>query len=151
MSQDFTKDLIWAELEKYAKKQIDSGLSNDEIQAKIEAIGTGKVVTTVIEQISNDCISSIYENMYERVMAERNKTAKFIIHNEQLWQSGFVTSEMMYLIVIESAEAYCKIFDELTEWPKTGTTISLYCVERTSWSCMPGIFRNIVFAEIWIC
>ena len=115
MSQDFTKDLIWAELEEYAKKQIDSGLSNDEIQAIIEAIGTGKIATTVIEQISNDCISSIYRNMYERVMIERNKTAKFIIHNEQLWQSGFVTSEMMYLIVVESAEAYCKIFDELTD------------------------------------
>ena len=71
MSQDFTRNLIWSALENYVQEQIDSGSSQDEIQTKVDELDVQKLTIETVEQIAKDCISSIQENMYERVLEDR--------------------------------------------------------------------------------
>lgn len=118
MSQDFTRNLIWSALENYVQDQIDSGLSQEEIQTKVDELDVQKLTIETVEQIAKDCISSIQENMYERVLEERANATQFMAHNEQIWQKGFSSSEMLYIIVIETVEPYCEIFDELSDEKK---------------------------------
>jgi hypothetical protein len=115
VSQDFTKDLIWSVLRNFVEEQIQAGLSIEEIEAQL---ADGRVETasiTVAEKIVQDCLTSIHANMYEAIMRERSNDAQFMVHNEQIWQAGFATSDMMYLMVLEADESYSRLFDELSD------------------------------------
>lgn len=118
MSQDFTKNLFFSALKDHIAEQSANGLPIEEITSKIDDQKIESAYSALIEQMTKDCISSLHDNLYERVLQERANTARFMVHNEQLWQKGFVTSEMMYLIVLEAAEDYRKIFDELPDEQK---------------------------------
>lgn len=100
------------------QEQIDSGSSQDEIQTKVDELDVQKLTIETVEQIAKDCISSIQENMYERVLEERANATQFMAHNEQIWQKGFCSSEMLYIIVTEAVHPYCEIFDELLDEKK---------------------------------
>lgn len=118
MSQDFTKDLFFSALEEHIAEQHAEGLTDEEILSKMDDQKIENAYSTLIEQMMKDCISSLHNNLYERVLRERANNARFVVHNEQLWQKGFVASEMMYLIVLEAAEDYRKIFNELPDEQK---------------------------------
>jgi hypothetical protein len=115
VSQDFTKDLIWSTLRNYIKKQIQAGLSIEEIESQLTDGRVETATVTVVEKIVQDCLADIHANMYEAIMQEQRNAAQFMVHNEQIWQSGFVASDMMYLMVLEAAESYSKLFDELSD------------------------------------
>ena len=113
MSHDNTKDLFFEAIKSYYKEQRSKGLTEDEI---IDSLDDEKIKTSyisMVKQMTKDSVSMLQNDMYERVLQERSNNAQFMIHNEQIWQKGFVASEMLYLIVIEAAEDYRKIFDDL--------------------------------------
>ena len=113
MSHDHTKNLFFEAIESYCKEQRSKGLTEDEI---IDSLDDEKIKTSyisMVKRMTEDSVSMLQNSMYERVLQERGNNAQFIIHNEQIWQRGFVASEMMYLIVIEAAEDYREIFDNL--------------------------------------
>jgi hypothetical protein len=118
VSQDFTKDLIWSALRNFVKEQIQAGVSVEEIEAQLTDGRVETATVTVAEKIVQDCLTGIHDNMYEAIMWERSNAAQFMVHNEQLWQPGFAASDMMYLMVLEAAEAYSKLFDELPDEQK---------------------------------
>ena len=118
MSQDFTKDLIYNALEEHFAEQHANGLTDEEILSKLDGRRMKKICSTVIKLMAKDCISDLHDNLYERVFQARANNAQFIVHNEQIWQKGFVASEMMYLIVLDAAESYKGIFNELPDEQK---------------------------------
>ena len=118
MSQDYTEDLIYNALKEHFAEQRAKGLTGEEILSKLDDQKIERVYSAVIEQMTKDCISDLHDNLYERVLRKRTEDARFMVHNEQIWQKGFVASEMMYLIVMDAAEDYRMIFDELSDEQK---------------------------------
>ena len=115
MSQDFTNDLFLSALRDHINEQHSKGVTDEEIFSKLDDRKIERIYSALIEQMTKDCISDLHDNLYERVLRERANNAQFIVHNEQIWQKGFVASEMMYLIVLDAAESYKEIFNELPD------------------------------------
>lgn len=115
MSQDFTHDLFLGALRDHINEQHVKGVTDKEILSKLNDRKIEQIYSTLIEQMAKDCISDLHDNLYERVLQERANNARFMVHNEQIWQKGFVASEMMYLIVLDAAESYKEIFNELPD------------------------------------
>ena len=113
MSQDFTKDLFYGAVEDFINEQISKGVTDEEISSILDDQRIAASYLSLVEQMAKDCISNLHDNLYERVLQERSNNAQFLVHNEQIWQKGFVASEMMYIIVTEAIEDYRKIFDEM--------------------------------------
>ena len=53
------------------------------------------------------------DNMYEEVMRFRADEQEFIARQEQKWYRAFVASETLYIMVMQTAEAYCGYTAEL--------------------------------------
>ena len=115
MSQDFTNDLFLSALRDHINEQHSKGMTDEEILSKLDDRKIERIYSTLIEQMTKDCISDLHDNLYERVLQERANNAQFMVHNEQIWQKGFVASEMMYLIVLDAAESYKEIFNEFPD------------------------------------
>lgn len=118
MSQDFTNDLFLSALKDYVTEQHAKGVTDEEILSKLDDRRIQSIYSTLIEQMTKDCISDLHDNLYERVLQERVNNAQFMVHNEKIWQKGFVASEMMYLIVLDSVESYKEIFNGLPDKEK---------------------------------
>ena len=118
MSQDFTKDLFFSALKEHIEEQHAEGKTGEEILSKMDEQKIENAYSALIEQMTKDCIATLHDSLYERVLQGRANNAHFVVHNEQIWQKCFVASEMMYLIVLEAAEDYRKIFNELPDEQK---------------------------------
>lgn len=94
----------------HAEGKTDSEISENLTDEKIQ-----NALSALIDDMSANVVKSIENTMFERVFEERAKAAAFMAHNEQIWFKGFVTSEAMYLMVIEAAEEYCSIVSEFSE------------------------------------
>lgn len=114
MSQDFTNDLIFQALEAQRAQE----LADEKICSKMDGQKIEHIRSLLIEQMAKDCVSDLCGNLCERVLQERAENARFMANNEQIWGDGFLVSEMMYLIVLDAAEAYRGIFSELPDEQK---------------------------------
>lgn len=125
MSQDFTHDLFLDALKDHINEQHIKGVTDKEILSKLNDRKIEQIYSTLIEQMAKDCTSDLHDNLYERVLQERANNAQFMVHNEQIWQKWFVASEMMYLIVLDAAESYKEIFNELPDDKKQKFNIDI--------------------------
>lgn len=102
MSNDFTMDLMNSVLQERMNELKADGLSDREIVDKVSELKIESAFTKVTEVMASDTVDTMENTMYERVLKERSNTEQFVIHNNQIWQKGFVASEAMYIFALEA-------------------------------------------------
>lgn len=115
MANDFTMNLLNSVLQQRMEELRANGLSDSEIINKISELEIENALMKVSEVMASDTVSLMESTMYERVLEERANTEQFIAHNSQIWENGFVVSEIMYLIALEAGSeinAYAKTLAE---------------------------------------
>lgn len=97
--------IVWDALKARADELAQQGLSNEEIEKRLSELDFTKIVSQLTEEMASDYVDFFEKSMYEMVLEERAMSAEFIARNEQIWSKGFVASEVMYLITVESADS----------------------------------------------
>lgn len=126
MSQDFVGDLLGNAIQEYINERAiqlsDDGVPLEKVQEKIaeeiEKKDIPDIAQRLIEQISDDCILSIYNIMESNLDIELEREKHFLDHNHQLWSRGFDMSLTMYLIVLEASKDYREFFEGLPDSEK---------------------------------
>lgn len=111
-SNDFTITLINNSLKELYEEWKSEGLSDDEILLRVTDTKLENAIDKVTDEISSDCVEWLSNNMYDQLIDDRAYSTEFIARNERLWNRGFLASEAMYMITIESARAYSNIIAE---------------------------------------
>jgi hypothetical protein len=106
MANDFITSVIIKELKKAVEKSRKQGMSENEIQAKIESIDMGEILEKVVGLSSKNCVEYFRKTMFEKVLEERAITNEFLARHDQIWGKAFVTSEAMYVIACETGEMF---------------------------------------------
>lgn len=113
MAEDFIKDVVEKALQEVVTKKIESGASEKEINELIRSDAISKVFSELIKQASDDSIVLIEQIMYEKVLEERAYADEFLARQNQKWGKAFVTSDAIYICILESAESYTKYVKEV--------------------------------------
>lgn len=110
MTNDSIIELVENAIKNYVISLKEHGTPDDKIIEIIKNIDYPKVIKTatdsVIEELVKESLNRMKSQMYERVVVERANTARFLAHNEQIWEKGFVASEAMYTYILEMAQEY---------------------------------------------
>lgn len=112
VSEDFTMTLLNDSMKELYEEWKAEGLSDDEIILRVTDTKLENAIEKVTDAISSDCIEWLSNNMYDQLIDDRAYSAEFIARNERLWNRGFLASEAMYMITIESAQAYSDMIAE---------------------------------------
>ena len=115
MSKDYTMDLFNTSFVREIKKLREKGVSDEKIVDIIQSADFSKPLLEIVQKKSEDNVDYFEKTMYERVLEERAISAQFMAHNEQIWGKGFVASEAMYILAIESAQLYGEYLDAQPE------------------------------------
>lgn len=60
----------------------------------------------IIDNVASKAVDTIESIMYEKVLEERAYSSEFLARQEQKWGKAFVSSEALYLCILESTEHY---------------------------------------------
>lgn len=112
MAEDYTLKLITDIIRNLYSQWKANGLSDDEIILRTTDTKLESAFEELTDKISEYSIDWLMCNMHEWVKDNRARTNGFMTRNEQLWNKGFIASEAMYLIVLESTQAYSDIVSE---------------------------------------
>lgn len=116
--QDFVRSIFTSALNNCISEGLSSGLSENEIISKLNDQKIQNSFTTLIDNITDECISNVHNDLYECILQRRRNDEHFRAHNKQIWEKGFITSEMMYHIVTDAAGDYQNYFGDLPEEQK---------------------------------
>lgn len=108
MAEDFIREVFEKAISEVIIEKIENGASGEEIEEIIHSDTISKALSELIKQASDDSVDFIEKIMYEKVLEERAYADEFLARQNQKWGKAFVTSEAMYICVLESAEAYTK-------------------------------------------
>lgn len=121
MSRDKTSTFLKDTFLEIIKKRLEEAESVEEakeITKKLEKIDLGHLFKEMFLKMADDTTQFLKNTMYEEVMAFRAEEEEFIVRQEQKWYRGFVASEAMYIIVLESAEDYVNYVNTLSNKKK---------------------------------
>lgn len=113
MAEDFIRDIVENVLQEIVNEKIESGASEEEIKEIACPDTISKAVSKLVEQSSDDSAAFIENIMYEKVLEERAYADEFLARQNQKWGKAFVTSDVMYICILESAESYTKYVQEV--------------------------------------
>ncbi len=113
MAKDFMHDIMEQVIEEIVAEEKNKGSSQEKIEEKLSSDTILKAYKKLIEQASDDSLETIENMMYEKVLEERACADMFLARQNQKWGKAFVTSDMLYLCVLESAELYTEYVKEL--------------------------------------
>lgn len=85
---------------------------------RFENADFSEAYNTLIKDLSGQSVESSKRIMYENVLYFRNEQAEILASINQKWSNAFVTSEAMYMIALESVEAYSQYVAEMDEVEK---------------------------------
>ncbi len=106
-------DILNKAFEEHINKLKKQGVSDEEVLVREREFDFTEVLETMIQTATDNTVQFFQSTMYERVMEERATIDEFIAHQDQIWGKGFVASEAMYIIAVESAEAYGEYLADL--------------------------------------
>lgn len=112
MAEDFIRDIVEKALQEVVCEKIENGASKEEIEEITLSDTISKAVSELLTQVSDDSVTFIEKIMYEKVFVERAYADEFFARQNQKWGKAFVTSDAMYICVLESAESYTRYVDE---------------------------------------
>lgn len=113
MSEDYFTDLMLRTLDDHIEAKRAEGLTDTEIMERINKIDFTEIFSKMTETMATDTVDTLEKTMYERVLEERAQTAEFMARHEQIWGKGFVASEAMYIMVLETVDMYRQYVDSL--------------------------------------
>lgn len=113
MSEDKFTDLMLRTLDDHIEAKRAEGLTDTEILERINKNDFTEIFSNMTETMATDTVDTLEKTMYERVLEERAQTAGFMARHEQIWGKGFVASEAMYIMVLETVDMYRQYVDSL--------------------------------------
>lgn len=100
------QEAIHKAIENICKEKLEANIPEDEIIEKLESIDMSEMFTKHLDFMTDSTFDYLKQSMFEEVLYWRAETNEFIAHQEQKWGKCFVASEAMYVIAIESSQAY---------------------------------------------
>lgn len=113
MPEDKFTDLMLRTLDDHIEAKRAEGLSDTAILERINKIDFTEIFSKMAETVAINTVETLEKTMYERVLEERAQTAEFMARHEQIWGKGFVASEAMYIMVLETVDMYRQYVDDL--------------------------------------
>lgn len=113
MAEDFIKKILYEAFNDVIDEKIESGASEQEIEKIISGKNIKNTYLELIKYASDESVDFIEKIMYEKVYMEKAYVDEFLARQNQKWGKAFVTSEAMYICVLESAENYIKYVEEV--------------------------------------
>lgn len=86
----------------------NKGMSDNEINQKIDSLKLDEIYSNIIIKASKDTCDFFKRTMYEKVFENKIETNQFLAHHEKIWGKCFIASEAMYIMTVEQAEQYCE-------------------------------------------
>ena len=99
--EKFLQELLQKELNRCKSEE-----EQRELLEKLEGADFDELVQKAIKSSSKSDLKICRAKMFERVCSERLFSDEFKARQEQKWNKPLVTSEMLYIIVLEAAEYY---------------------------------------------
>ncbi|WP_346890055.1 DUF5677 domain-containing protein [Clostridium sp. UBA1056] len=87
----------------------------DEIIKKFGEVDLNRIFVSMYHQMAYDTTKYMRDTMYEQVMQFRADEQEFLAIQEQKWYKAFVTSEAMYIMVLEATESYIEHVNKLSQ------------------------------------
>jgi hypothetical protein len=106
------QEAIHKAIENICKEKLEANIPEDEIIEKLESIDMSEMFTKHLDFMTDSTFDYLKQSMFEEVLYWRAETNEFIAHQEQKWGKCFVASEAMYVIAIESSQAYGQYIHE---------------------------------------
>lgn len=125
MVKDELMELFTNELMNQVKEKLEVAESDEkarEIINKFEKLDITEMYTNFLKELSKEAVENMKVNMYEEVMSFRADEQEFIARQEQKWYRAFVSSETLYIMVLQAAEAYINYVSELDDNEKESRT-----------------------------
>jgi len=110
--EDSLMDIYDKTLEELVDKWILQGLSDEEVNQKLEEFDSEKVLSFIVETSSKDMFKFAKKNRKRIAKTSEKSNKEFIAHQDKLWGKCFEASEVMYTLAIEAAELYGKYVEE---------------------------------------
>ncbi len=118
MAKDELIEFFTNSLRKAVEKELENAESEEaaeRIMEKYKKLDVQEMFTNFLNNVSNDAFENMKNNMFEEVMRFRADEQEFIARQEQKWYKAFVASETLYIMVLQTAEAYCEYVNTLDD------------------------------------
>lgn len=93
-------------------------LSQDEkieFEEKLKNADYSEIYMEMLSEVANQEAEHIKSNMYESVLIHRQREEEVVARINQKWLNSFVTSELLYNFVLEIANEYFNLVNELDQ------------------------------------
>lgn len=140
MAEDFIREIVENAINKAASEAREKKCSDEEIEKLFSLENITETWKNLLEDASNDSVDVIENIMYEKVFEDRSLSDEFLARQNQKWGKAFVTSEAMYLCVLESAEKYSEYVKEVYK----GEVSNLYYALRVIHGRAMQIYLEII-------
>ncbi len=115
IKNDFLDDIMENTLNDMIEQWTKEGLSDEEIEKKLNNGNLQSAYEHVMEAVKNDTFAVYKEHMFEIDSEEKAKTGEFIARMEQSWGKCFAASQTMYTMAVEFAEDYSHFISDNAE------------------------------------
>lgn len=113
MARDLMHDIMEQVIEEVVVEEVRNGVPDEKLDERLSQDNISRAYKNLIEKASDDSLETIENIMYEKVLEERACTDIFLARQNQKWCKAFVTSDAMYICVLESAESYTEYVNEV--------------------------------------
>ncbi|MCK1190718.1 DUF5677 domain-containing protein [Streptococcus uberis] len=110
--EQFFTDTLNEILEDHAKT-LNTQVELDDFIEKYENADFSALFKTMIDDTSKQMVSDSKKVMHENSLFFRNEEAEILARINQKWSNAFVTSEAMYMMVLEAVKDYSNFVSEL--------------------------------------
>lgn len=121
MSKDYLFEKFMETCNKVISTWREEGISDTEIIERISQDRLKNTMWAALNQATSDIHNFFVEKQFEIAHKQRIEEDKFLAHHNEIWGGCFATSEVMYVMAVEAAEAYSKFVSENipeAEWEK---------------------------------
>lgn len=118
MAKDELTDFFTNTLSEAIEKELENAESEEEakrIMDNYEKLDIQELFKSFLNNVSKEVFENMKNNMYEEVMRFRADEQEFIARQEQKWYRAFVASETLYIMVLQTAEAYSEYVRDLDD------------------------------------
>lgn len=109
MTKDFVTELITQTIQDVIEEELEGVTTEEEatkILKRIEDMDMESIMVTMYSRMAKDTAQYMRDTMFEEVMGFRADEQEFLSRQDQKWYKAFVTSEAMYLMVLEASQSY---------------------------------------------
>ncbi|VUW95314.1 Uncharacterised protein [Streptococcus pasteurianus] len=130
--EKFFTDVLNETMEEHLKT-LKNQSETDEFLDKFERADFSELYQTILNDISIQMVNNAKTIMHENSIFFRNEKNEVLANINQKWSNAFVTSEAMYIMVLEAVENYSKFVNELDVQEREKYNTNIHSLEVYSW------------------